>query len=641
MATLTGKIADVTGRAPDSISSITVKAPSARIGGGSDIIVTSPAKATLNKTTGSITISGLHAGLSWLYIEGDGWSDSIPLAVAEGFQLILEAVANASGVPSVNDYLAMIRSSGEHAQLLARAAVEGEFGVVVRLTQAAATTAERAATSADARATVAESSAGNAVDRVTALEAMSGLSPESPVDGQTANLVEQPDTLTRGAVANLSAGVTKDVLKYISPDGLTDHTTLIQQAMDSLNSTGGGTLSLLPGTYMISSTLVVPRNVSVTGAGQQSTAIDSTGIPAGNMAIHIPVGTGAKLAHFKLLGHPDRNTDGIGIGRVNNSTTGAVTDFIVDSVRVEQFSIGFIARYSWCINFINVRAHICLTGAQFGPQVNAITFNGSITGFAERAFVLNNAEGVIFNLPNVDSTVADPSLAAISLFQSQLVMVQPYIENIATLAQLGGTNESPGTPSSLVMTNGRISGTILLAGKGVQLTATSPWLKHSGTGTPFAIDVVGGNLGRQPRAISVDSMQEAPGIATVLGWDSRLDEWDFPNAYGGAGVSAVKNSDYHTATSPTAAQGIRIGDLTVGKQYVLSYRARKVTGSLLLREGSRDTYRVSKVENADHDFQVVHTPFIARDTTLRMLWEGDLDLQWISLTEGLHFLDRG
>lgn len=36
--------------------------------------------------------------------------------------------------------------------------------------------------------------------RVEALEAREGLAPESPVDGQTANLISQPDTLTRSAV---------------------------------------------------------------------------------------------------------------------------------------------------------------------------------------------------------------------------------------------------------------------------------------------------------------------------------------------------------------------------------------------------------------------------------------------------------
>lgn len=116
MATLTGKITDVTGRAPDSISSITVKAPSARIGSGTGVIVSSPAEVTFDRTTGHITISGLTGGLSWLYIEGDGWSDSIALAVADGMATLVEAVANASGVPGLVDFIELLETLRQNMQ---------------------------------------------------------------------------------------------------------------------------------------------------------------------------------------------------------------------------------------------------------------------------------------------------------------------------------------------------------------------------------------------------------------------------------------------------------------------------------------------------------------------------------------------
>lgn len=107
MATLTGKITDVTGRAPDSISSITVKAPSVRIG-GPGVIVSSPATVNFNRSTGSVTISGLAGGLAWLHLEGDGWADSIPLAVAEGMISLVEAIANAAGAPGMTDYVRLL-----------------------------------------------------------------------------------------------------------------------------------------------------------------------------------------------------------------------------------------------------------------------------------------------------------------------------------------------------------------------------------------------------------------------------------------------------------------------------------------------------------------------------------------------------
>lgn len=108
MASLSGKITDVTSSPPDSISSITVKAPSARIGGGTEVITSSPANVDFNPTTGDVTISGLTGGLSWLYIEGDGWSDSIPLAVAEGMITLVEAIANAAGTPGMTDYVRLL-----------------------------------------------------------------------------------------------------------------------------------------------------------------------------------------------------------------------------------------------------------------------------------------------------------------------------------------------------------------------------------------------------------------------------------------------------------------------------------------------------------------------------------------------------
>ena len=116
MATLTGKITDVTGRAPDSISSITVKAPSVRVGGGTDLIVSSPARVEFDRDTGDVTISGLTGGLSWLHLEGEGWSDSIALSAAEGMISLVEAIANAASAPGMVDYLGLLAALRQNMQ---------------------------------------------------------------------------------------------------------------------------------------------------------------------------------------------------------------------------------------------------------------------------------------------------------------------------------------------------------------------------------------------------------------------------------------------------------------------------------------------------------------------------------------------
>ncbi|MGV0328114.1 polysaccharide deacetylase family protein [Corynebacterium guaraldiae] len=105
--TITGTLTDVTSQPVDAVTTATVKAPTARIGSGSGIISSSPAKVEIGDS-GEVTISGLAAGLSWLYLEGPGWSDSIALAAAEGMTTLVEAIANAAGVPGFIDYLKLI-----------------------------------------------------------------------------------------------------------------------------------------------------------------------------------------------------------------------------------------------------------------------------------------------------------------------------------------------------------------------------------------------------------------------------------------------------------------------------------------------------------------------------------------------------
>lgn len=128
MATLRGKITDVTHKPPESLSSITVKAPSVRVGGGTDLIVSSPATVDFDRDTGDVTISGLTGGLSWLYLEGEGWSDSIALSVAEGMISLIEAIANASSAPGMRDYVRLLAklelAVGEVAQDAVDAAAE-------------------------------------------------------------------------------------------------------------------------------------------------------------------------------------------------------------------------------------------------------------------------------------------------------------------------------------------------------------------------------------------------------------------------------------------------------------------------------------------------------------------------------------
>lgn len=124
MANLTGNVKDVTNQAPSTVSSITVKAPGVRLGTGNSLIVSSPAEVAFNHATGALSLTGLTGGLSWLVIEGNGWSDTVALSVAEGMTTVVEAVANALGAPGLVDYVQLLNALETAISDVAQDAVE-------------------------------------------------------------------------------------------------------------------------------------------------------------------------------------------------------------------------------------------------------------------------------------------------------------------------------------------------------------------------------------------------------------------------------------------------------------------------------------------------------------------------------------
>lgn len=108
LMTLSGSLTDITSRSIESIASVTVKAPAPRVDGGSGVTITQPTTVPV-LPSGEVTIQ-VVPGLGWLYLDGDGWSDSIRFVAAEGMTSLWEAVVNAlPGSSMTSDYLAFIK----------------------------------------------------------------------------------------------------------------------------------------------------------------------------------------------------------------------------------------------------------------------------------------------------------------------------------------------------------------------------------------------------------------------------------------------------------------------------------------------------------------------------------------------------
>lgn len=99
---LTGRLADITSKPVEEITTCTVKAPTYRPGPDIEITTSQPQQITLDED-GKITINTV-AGIGWLYIEGPGWSESIKFVAAAGMTTLWEAVVNALGPNGMTDY---------------------------------------------------------------------------------------------------------------------------------------------------------------------------------------------------------------------------------------------------------------------------------------------------------------------------------------------------------------------------------------------------------------------------------------------------------------------------------------------------------------------------------------------------------
>lgn len=91
---LQGKLTDITTRPVEDVTSVYVKSPIIRAGDAGALTTSQPQKVSVS-TSGDFTVTTV-AGKGWLYVDGNGWSDSIPFVAAEGMKLFIEAWANAS-----------------------------------------------------------------------------------------------------------------------------------------------------------------------------------------------------------------------------------------------------------------------------------------------------------------------------------------------------------------------------------------------------------------------------------------------------------------------------------------------------------------------------------------------------------------
>lgn len=122
--TLTGKLFDITDSPIDvSTTKVYVKQPTYDMAGGGSVSTSAPAYVDVNED-GEFTVT-LNNGRGYMYLDGEGWSDTIPFIVAEGMSLFIEAMANATGYESLYGWIKdLITSLGEDTEAELQALVD-------------------------------------------------------------------------------------------------------------------------------------------------------------------------------------------------------------------------------------------------------------------------------------------------------------------------------------------------------------------------------------------------------------------------------------------------------------------------------------------------------------------------------------
>lgn len=116
---LAGRLADITSASVENITGVTVKAPRYAPGPAFELTTTQPQQVELHGD-GEFAINVVE-GVGWLYIDGDGWSDTVRFVAKEGMTRFIDAVLNSGPWPVP---LPLVRTGIEQIQDEIRKAIQ-------------------------------------------------------------------------------------------------------------------------------------------------------------------------------------------------------------------------------------------------------------------------------------------------------------------------------------------------------------------------------------------------------------------------------------------------------------------------------------------------------------------------------------
>jgi hypothetical protein len=159
-------------------------------------------------------------------------------------------------------------------------------------------------------------------------------------------------------------------------DGTTDDTAALTSALTAATALGGSvakaaTVLIPPGEYRITSNVSVPANVTIRGAGIQSTVIAPVGAITG-----LTMNNYSRLEQLRV-----RGTTGPGVpvvaGSVGVNSAAASHHWVLDHVAIAYLEIGVVHTNCFITSLDTCVINACTTGLQIsGANNNAVTVTG-------------------------------------------------------------------------------------------------------------------------------------------------------------------------------------------------------------------------------------------------------------------------
>jgi hypothetical protein len=385
------------------------------------------------------------------------------------------------------------------------------------------------------------------------------------------------------------------------------------------------------GTYTCSSNgLTISDGIKIFGESKENCILDFAGLAAGS-AISIAkdsVITNLYIGFMYIKGNTSITAFDIG-----TDITTALTDSQFQQLYVKTFALGIISVYAWMNTWTNCRFQNCTKPFSFNNQTNATHFDTcSFVTFSTKGD-FSNCEGIIFTNPNISNITVDN---AMTLFQSTVIMNNPYFENVQDIiATVGTSSEVIG--SSLSINGGIISGAVVAGNNNVSIAVNGSRVTGNGFEIRNAASATPTKFTRNMIVNLKDTNFDNKNV-TVLDYEYN-ERVTFAGASGGSTRFFVVYRDYTTFEQQAAANGIIISaGLTNGTQYTLVYAVRKkadVTAIGAQIDSGQSLSILGALQDDTEDWEIRYMPFISSGTTLKWLFTGTLEVKMIKIFKGL------